>query len=50
LIYFNKICTLAGAYDAIGIYETTELKIKAEVNTHLIFVEVPMERGIKINA
>jgi redox-sensitive bicupin YhaK (pirin superfamily) len=36
--------------DAIGIYETTELKIKAEVNTHLIFVEVPMERGIKINA
>ena len=34
--------------DAIGIYETTELNIKADENTHLIFVEVPMERGIKI--
>lgn len=34
--------------DAIGIYETTELKIKSVENTHLIFVEVPMARGIKI--
>jgi quercetin 2,3-dioxygenase len=34
--------------DAIGIYETTELKINAEENTHLIFVEVPMARGIEI--
>lgn len=35
--------------DAIGIYETTELKIKADENTRLIFVEVPMVRGAKIH-
>ena len=34
--------------DAIGIYEATEIEIKSNEKTFLIFVEVPMARGIKI--
>jgi quercetin 2,3-dioxygenase len=34
--------------DALGIYETETLSITALENTDLIFVEVPMKRGIKL--
>lgn len=34
--------------DALGVYETESLQLKALENTELIFVEVPMKRGIKI--
>lgn len=34
--------------DALGIYETETIKIKASEEAELIFVEVPMTRGVKI--
>ncbi len=34
--------------DALGIYETDSVKINVEENTELVFVEVPMQRGINI--
>ncbi|MDX2191632.1 MAG: pirin family protein [Bacteroidota bacterium] len=34
--------------DAIGIYETSAISILALQNAELIFVEVPMQRGIKL--
>jgi redox-sensitive bicupin YhaK (pirin superfamily) len=34
--------------DALGVYETDLVLLQALKNTELIFVEVPMERGIKI--
>ncbi len=34
--------------DAIGIYEATEIEITSNETSYLIFVEVPMARGIKI--
>ncbi len=37
------------AGDAIGIYETEKVYIEATEHTDLIFVEVPMERGIKLS-
>lgn len=35
--------------DALGVYETSEVHIEASKHTHLIFVEVPMKRGIKLS-
>jgi len=40
----NFLC----AGDAIGVYETSEFGISSEEESELIFVEVPMMRGIKI--
>lgn len=37
------------AGDAIGIYETAQVHIEAATHAHLIFVEVPMERGITLS-
>jgi quercetin 2,3-dioxygenase len=34
--------------DAIGIFETEKVYIEATENTHLIFVEVPMTKGVKL--
>jgi quercetin 2,3-dioxygenase len=34
--------------DALGVYETESFNLKALENTELIFVEVPMKRGIKM--
>lgn len=34
--------------DALGVYETDEIKITAAENAELIFVEVPMHRGINV--
>lgn len=34
--------------DALGVYETDKIALKATQNTELIFVEVPMQRGINI--
>jgi hypothetical protein len=34
--------------DALGIYETDLIKIKAKENSELIFVEVPMKLGIML--
>lgn len=34
--------------DAVGIYDTEEIRMKSNDDSELIFVEVPMERGIKI--
>jgi quercetin 2,3-dioxygenase len=36
------------AGDALGIYETQSVQISAEERSELIFVEVPMTRGVKI--
>ena len=35
--------------DAIGVYESEMVSITASEDSELIFVEVPMERGIKLN-
>lgn len=35
--------------DAIGIYESESIMINSTDNTELIFVEVPMARGVKLN-
>lgn len=35
--------------DAIGCYDTTEVTITATSTAELVFVEVPMQRGIKLN-
>ncbi len=35
--------------DAIGIYETSEVQIEASKHSNLIFVEVPMKRGVKLS-
>ena len=37
-----------GEGDALGVYETDSITIKASENAELIFVEVPMQRGVKI--
>jgi redox-sensitive bicupin YhaK (pirin superfamily) len=34
--------------DAIGIYETEKIHINCHENSELVFVEVPMERGIQL--
>jgi len=34
--------------DALGVYETEIIEIKASEDSELIFVEVPMKRGVKI--
>jgi quercetin 2,3-dioxygenase len=34
--------------DALGVYETDAIQITAAENSELIFVEVPMQRGIKV--
>jgi quercetin 2,3-dioxygenase len=37
-----------GAGDALGVYKTDLVKIHATENTDLIFVEVPMQRGVNV--
>lgn len=34
--------------DAIGVYDTESIPVKADSESELIFVEVPMQRGNKI--
>lgn len=34
--------------DAIGVYDTASVSVKAASEAELIFVEVPMQRGIVI--
>jgi hypothetical protein len=34
--------------DALGVYETESIQLKASEDSELIFVEVPMARGVKV--
>jgi quercetin 2,3-dioxygenase len=34
--------------DALGVYETSSVNISATEDTEIIFVEVPMQRGVKV--
>ena len=45
-VKINDFTLLPG--DALGVYETEGIRMEALENTELIFVEVPMHRGVKI--